>query len=280
MMLFGYTVCYEKMHDHITASTSTNDQPDRTFKIESSLPVLVVEQEQQPQLKLNPTTSLSSLRTHDATVTVTAITPQQSQTAGPKTKEWPNWPAIAYEEVGHPLVTKGESFFNQARKLYFQQQPNGKTLMDEFIEVYKNRPDPVNMGSIRINHALALFLAVKRIQPSLVVESGVNAGVSTYFIRAASSTTKIFICSKGTRWIDPSDKTINYTGDNFIDLLDLDWVGMSRTREIDLENTLVFIDDHLHAYKRIAGVMKYGVRHIVVEDNYKLNEGVCDCVIV
>ena len=55
--------------------------------------------------------------------------------------------------------------------------------MDEFIEVYKKRPDPVNMCGIRINHALALFLAVKHIQPSLVVESGVNAGVSTYFIR-------------------------------------------------------------------------------------------------
>jgi hypothetical protein len=87
----------------------------------------------------------------------------------PKTKEWPNWPAVAYEEVGHPLVTKGNSFFNQAREIYFEQDvlQNGKTLMDEFIEVYKNRPDPVNLCGKK---------------PTLVVESGVNAGVSTYFI--------------------------------------------------------------------------------------------------
>jgi hypothetical protein len=201
--------------------------------------------------------------------------------AGPKMKTWDNWPAIAYEKVGVPLVTKGQSFFHNAHDLYFQKDPNGKTLMDEFLEVYKNRPDPVNMCGIRINHALALFLAVKQIQPTLVVESGVNAGVSTYFIRAASSTTKIFaidplekpICAQGDRWIDSSSLTTNYTGKKFVDLMDLDWKGMAARGEIDPDSTLVFIDDHLHAFKRIAGVMKFGVRHIVVEDNYKYGEG-------
>lgn len=115
-----------------------------------------------------------------------------SLVAGPKMKTWDNWPAIAYEKVGVPLVTKGQSFYHNAHDLYFQKDANGKTLMDEFLEVYKNRPDPVNMCGIRINHAMALFLAVKQIQPTLVVESGVNAGVSTYFIRAASPTTKIW----------------------------------------------------------------------------------------
>lgn len=211
------------------------------------------------------------------------IDPNLRRETVPKTKEWPNWPAVAYEEVGHPLVTKGNSFYNQAREIYFEQDAsqNGKTLMDEFIEVYKNRPDPVNLCGIRINHALALFLAVKRIQPTLVVESGVNAGVSTYFIRAASPTTSIFaidplaepICNQGKRWIDTSDKTINFTGEKFVDLLDLDWIGMISRKEIDVDKTLVFIDDHLHTYKRIAGVMKYGVRHVVIEDNYKNREG-------
>lgn len=198
-----------------------------------------------------------------------------------KTTTWENWPAIAYEEPGHPLVTKGDSFFHHAKELYFQTQLNGKTLMDEFIQIYKNRPDPVNLCGIRINHALALFLAVKRIQPTLVVESGVNAGVSTYFIRAASPTTKIFaidplekpICAQGERWIDSSEHTIYYTGKTFVDLTDLDWKGMVTRREIDPDKTLVFIDDHLHAFKRIASVMKFGIRHVVVEDNYKMNEG-------
>ena len=197
------------------------------------------------------------------------------------TRKWDNWPAVAHEEIGFPLVTKGDSFFNQAKDLYFKIQPNGQTLMDEFLEVYKNRPDPVNLCGIRINHALALFLAVKHTNPTLVVESGVNAGVSTYFIRSASSTTRIFaidplekpICNQGERWVDPSNLTTNFTGKNFVDLMALDWKGMVSKKEIFPESTLVFIDDHLHAFKRIASVMKVGVRHVVVEDNYKYGEG-------
>jgi hypothetical protein len=128
---------------------------------------------------------------------------------------------------------------------------------------------------------MALFLAMKQIKPTLVVESGVNAGVSTYFIRAASPTTKIFaidpkdepICKQGKRWIDSSDLTTYFTGGKFVDLLELDWKGMVTRKEINPDSTLVFIDDDLHAFKRIAGLMKFGVRHVVVEDNYKYGEG-------
>ena len=200
--------------------------------------------------------------------------------------KWHKWPATAYSQSGNPLVFKGNSFFLQARELYLQPQPNGNTLLDEFLRVYKNRPDPVNICGIRINHALALFLAVKVINPTLVVESGVNAGVSTYFIRSASPSTKIYaidpeekpICGQGTRWIDEegirNKLTINYTGkENFKDLLDLDWAGMAKRNEIDPDTTLVSLDDHLHSLKRIAALMKVGIRHVLVEDNYKYGKG-------
>ena len=224
--------------------------------------------------------------------------------AGPKTIEWPDWPAIAYEEVGHALVTKGDSVFHHARDFYFESETktandntlanaNANTpttsmtpLMKEFLQIYKNRPDPVNLCGIRINHALALFLAVKQIQPTLVVESGVNAGISTYFIRSASPTTRIFaidpeekpICDQGDRWIDSkenieSNKTINYTGGQFVDLMALDWAGMIFRNEVDPSKTLVFLDDHLHTFDRMVDVMKHGLRYILVEDNYKLFEG-------
>jgi len=242
-----------------------------------------------PLIRLDTASAASNIDTSTRSSSSNIVSP----IIGPKSTKFANWPAIAYEEVGHSLVTKGDdSMFHHARDLYFSQEGyvtnNPATtmtpLMEEFLQVYKNRPDPVNLCGIRINHALALFLAVKQIQPTLVVESGVNAGVSTYFIRAASPTTRIFaidtlaepICGQGTRWLDTTkskDKTINYTGENFVDLMDLDWSGMISRKEIDPAKTLVFLDDHLHAYKRIVGVMKFGVRHIVVEDNYKLSEG-------
>ena len=214
-----------------------------------------------------------------------------------RTIGWTDWPAIAHMEIGHPLVTKGDSFFHHARDYYFSkttshirkhnpQHPLEGTLLDEFLDVYAQRPDPVNMCGIRINHAMALYLAVKVLQPTLVVESGVNAGVSTYFIRKASQTTKIFaidpldepLCNQGKRWIDQvgvsQNLTTYYTGKaNFVDLFDLDWKGMIARGEVDPESTLVFLDDHLHAYERTKHVFELGVKHVVIEDNYKFGEG-------
>ena len=125
---------------------------------------------------------------------------------------------------------------------YLQKDPKtNKRLIDEFLQVCKNRPDPVNMCSIRINHALALYLAVKQTQPTLVVESGVDAGASTCFIRAASNTTRIFaidpldkpIYGQNKRWIDTNEKTTNYLGDAFVDLLGLDWTNMINNGTVD-----------------------------------------------
>jgi len=143
------------------------------------------------------------------------------------------------------------------------------------------------MCGIRINHAMALYLAVKMLKPQLVVESGVNAGVSTYFIRAASAETKIFAidpldeplrnCDQKPRWIDTNgvhkNLTRYYTGKDFVDLLALDWTGMIQKQEVDPSRTVVFLDDHLHAYDRIKSVFGFGLKHVLVEDNYKQGDG-------
>jgi hypothetical protein len=117
-------------------------------------------------------------------------------------------------------------------------------------------------------------MTVRQLQPTFVVESGVNAGVSTYFIRAAMPDTKIYaldpekesICDQGKRWIDPSDKTTYFTGDKFIDLAKHQWRDMIKKGEMNPSKTLIFLDDHLHAIRRIPALIKAGIRHVVVED--------------
>ena len=195
---------------------------------------------------------------------------------------WPDWPAVAHEELGHPLVFKGNSFIDKTRDIILTPDPKtGKTLLDEFIDIYSVRPDKVNMCGIRINHALALFVTLRQIKPTLVVESGVNAGVSTYFIRAAMPDAKIYaldpevkpICDQKERWIDPSNKTTYFVGKSFIDVADHDWREMTDNGQMDPSSTLIFVDDHLHAIERIPALIKAGIRHIMIEDNYKMGEG-------
>lgn len=70
--------------------------------------------------------------------------------------------------IGHELVRKGTSFVDRTRELFLEQ-------LEEFLAVSEARPDKVNLCGIRINHAYALFLAIKVIRPASIVERGVNA---------------------------------------------------------------------------------------------------------
>ena len=188
-----------------------------------------------------------------------------------------DWPGVAIEEIGHPLVRKGTSFVDDARKLFLEY-------LDEFIAIYQARPDKVNRCGIRINHAYALFLTIKVLQPTSIIESGVNAGQSTYFMRAASPVAHIYpidpadepICDQGSRWIDSAadqNKSTYYTGSNFKDLGDIDWGSKIKSGEMDPQKTLVFLDDHCKVFDRWNVLMRYGFRHVMLEDNYKAGEG-------
>jgi hypothetical protein len=184
-----------------------------------------------------------------------------------------DWPGVAVEELGNPLVKKGHNFVEQSREIFLKD-------LDEFLQVYKDRPDKINMCGIRVNHAYALYFAIKTLQPTSIIESGVNAGQSTYFMRAAAPKARIYaidplaepICNQGKRWIDEVN-SVYYTGENFKDIAEIDWNSKIRAREMDPGKTLVFLDDHLEVFDRFVPLMKFGFRHILLEDNYKANEG-------
>jgi len=192
-----------------------------------------------------------------------------------------DWVGVPKEVIGHPLVAKGDNFVTNIRNILTVKEKDDRTLLKKFLEVYKNRPDKVNMCGIRISHALALFTTVYELQPTTVIESGVNAGQSTYFIRHAAPNTKIIaidplekpICGQEKRWMDPSGKTEYLTGGKFKDLYDIDWVAMTSKKEIDPETTLAFFDDHLKVLTRIPPLIKAGIRHVIVEDNYSRGRG-------
>jgi hypothetical protein len=202
-------------------------------------------------------------------------TVQRFENATTTTASSSDWPGIPKEEVGQALVQKGTNFVSDSRTLFL-------TYLDEFLDIYEKRPDKINLCGIRINHAYALFIAIKFLQPTSIIESGVNAGQSTYIMRAAAASpdTKIYaidpleqpICGQKERWID----TINaeyFTGKNFQDFGAIDWQKKINDGEIDPNKTLVFLDDHLKVYDRFPTFMKFGFRHVLLEDNYKANEG-------
>ena len=54
--------------------------------------------------------------------------------------------------------------------------------LDEFIELYKERPIKDNSGGMKFPHMFALFFFLKTLRPDFVVESGIFKGQSTWLI--------------------------------------------------------------------------------------------------
>lgn len=123
--------------------------------------------------------------------------------------------------------------------------------LEEFLQVYKDRPDKTNTCGIRINHSLAIYTITKRLQPTTIVESGVNSGQSTYFFRKAAPNANIIsidpldkpICGQPVRWIDDTNNEY-LTGSNFVDFDEVNWGERIQSGAIKPASTLVFVDDH------------------------------------
>jgi hypothetical protein len=62
----------------------------------------------------------------------------------------------------------------------------------EFLDVYKTRPIKENAGGMGVNHSWALWYILRQAKPSVVIESGVWKGHSTWLIHTALPDTKIY----------------------------------------------------------------------------------------
>ena len=148
--------------------------------------------------------------------------------------------------------------------------------LDEFTAAYNGRPDKDNMCGVRFNHAFAIWLVVRHLQPKAIIESGVNAGVSTYMLRKAAPTALIISfdprrkprCgSRPERWIDHTNN-VYFAGPKFTDMTSMNWSSPTWRHRLDPESTLVYVDDHQNPMQRIKAMQKHGFRHMMLEDNY------------
>ena len=128
----------------------------------------------------------------------------------------------------------------------------------EFLKIYKDRPIKNNTSGIRIEHAFALFVILKKIKPFYVIESGVFKGMSTWIIEKALPNSKIFC-------IEPNIKKIKYFSKNAQyfkeDITLLNW------KKLDKDKTLIFFDDHVCFSKRINFLKENNFKHITFDDN-------------
>ena len=149
-----------------------------------------------------------------------------------------------------------------------------RAALPEFKRIYVGRPQGRNLHGIGINHAFALWATIRYVKPLIVIESGVYMGQGTYFIRQAAGPEAAIYCLdprhdhqllEGNIYRDTSPRTSYYTGSTFRDFGDLPWLQLipqhARAR------TLLVLDDHMSAIKRVQQALGFGFEHIWYEDN-------------
>ena len=138
----------------------------------------------------------------------------------------------------------------------------------DFITVYDRRPVRNNKGGVLFDHAFALWYTMMAEQPKVVIESGAFKGLGTWIIRTALPRARIISLDPA-----PERRRLNgveyLTGNLFTDFGDVDWAAMN----VDPEQTLVFLDDHQSAFRRIFDENSHGFRRFIAEDNYDYLQG-------
>lgn len=139
-----------------------------------------------------------------------------------------------------------------------------RAALPEFIKLYRSRPIARNRLGMGFNHCFGTWFILREMQPQLVVESGVWRGQSTWLIEQAVPDGQIVA-------IDPRPEARVYTSRRAryetTDFSRLDW------SYADVENAVVFFDDHQNAYERLKDMHWLGFRHAIFEDNYPRGEG-------
>uniref|UniRef100_A0A6C0DRV8 Cephalosporin hydroxylase n=1 Tax=viral metagenome TaxID=1070528 RepID=A0A6C0DRV8_9ZZZZ len=144
--------------------------------------------------------------------------------------------------------------------------------LDYFLENIYFEQINHNDGGMNINDMFSFYFLLKKLQPTIIIESGVWNGYSTKLIRKTLGEQCRIYCldprdipENGYR--DNNSNTTYYTGKSFIDFTNLLFDN------VDKDKILCFFDDHQNAAQRLTQCIEKGIKHVFFNDNYPLNAG-------
>jgi len=131
-------------------------------------------------------------------------------------------------------------------------------LIREFFVLYQDRSQTDNTHGSGFHNAFWIYLFVRALNPSLIVESGVWKGHTTWLLSNA--------CPKADLYgFDLNLKKVEYDDLN-AQLFEQDWKTY-QFPEFNPENGLVFFDCHVNHAQRLIEAKAKGFKHILFDDN-------------
>ncbi|KAJ4953142.1 hypothetical protein NE237_029974 [Protea cynaroides] len=153
--------------------------------------------------------------------------------------------------------------------------------LEEFVPIYESRPIKNNMYGMGFDHSFGLWFITRWLKPDLMIESGAFKGHSTWVLRQGMPDKPIVSLTprhpekylkKGPAYVDGN--CTYFAGKDFVDFRSVDWGKVMKKHGItDVNQVLIFFDDHQNELKRLKQALKAGFRHLIFEDNYDTGTG-------
>jgi hypothetical protein len=144
--------------------------------------------------------------------------------------------------------------------------------LEEFYSLYQERPVQDNQGGMKSPHLFNTWLLVKKINPKLIIESGVWKGLGTWVLEKAAPNADIIS-------FDVTYKHLEYVGEKVKyfqqDITTIEWDAYLKENypNVRKEEIIIFLDDHQNFLDRIEFVKSIGLTHVLYEDNYPIFQG-------
>ncbi len=159
------------------------------------------------------------------------------------------------------------AFFDGTESLRGTSSDVLRAQISEYRDVYLNAPVTMNKYGIHFATGLFLFLITRRRHPTLVVESGVYKGLSTYVLSSACPKAELHA-------FDPNLSELNFRSASAT-YHAIDWMDYD-IRCNPMQSGLAFFDDHQCQARRIIEAYNRGFRHLVFDDGWPI-EAVIGC---
>ena len=131
-------------------------------------------------------------------------------------------------------------------------------IIREFFVLYQGRGHTENTHGSGFHNAFWIYLLARALNPSLIVESGVWKGHTTWLLSNACPKADLFGFDIDLRNVEYSDLNAQ--------LFEQDWKTY-QFPEFNPENGLIFFDCHVNHAQRILEAKAKGFKHILFDDN-------------
>lgn len=167
--------------------------------------------------------------------------------------------APANGPTSRPVIAGDASVFEIGSPIWNRAEIADR--LKEFLPLYANRPIGQNDGGMKSSGLFTLWHIMGKLNPSLVIESGVWKGQSTWLIENTLPQALIVA-------IDPASEGILYRTQRAEymtqDFLVSDWKSLGP----GISEALAFFDDHQDVFARLKLCRELGIRTVILDDNY------------